>query len=87
MSEETKKEEPRIKDEQYIAKWVAMLSMFKELTEKKPPVSEIKEQLLELAEESKTTFHLTPAQKSGIVERCANYINGTYGKNLSTSAN
>lgn len=84
MAEETKKtEEPRIKDEQYIAKWVSMLSLFKETIKDKPPVSEVKEDLLELAEEAKTTFLLTPNQKSGIVERCTNYINGTYGKNLS----
>ena len=84
---EIKKEELIIKDEQYIAKWVMMLNSFKEIIKDKPNVDLVKNDLMELAEEAKTTFYLTPAQKSGITERCANYINGTYGKNLSTPAN
>ena len=86
MSEEVKKEEIRVKDEQYIATWVNMLGIFKEIIKDNPPVSKVKDELLELSEAAKTTFLLTPAQKSGIVERCANYINGTYGKNLSSAS-
>lgn len=81
MSEETK--ETRIKDEQYIAKWVSMLNIFKGLVKDNPPISNIQDELEELIEEAKLTVYLTPNQKSGIVERCANYINGTYGKGLS----
>lgn len=80
-------EEAKIKDEQYISKWVSMLNIFKGLIKDAPPVKEIRSDLEELIDEAKLTTFLTPAQKSGIIERCNNYINGSYGKNLSTSSN
>lgn len=84
MADETKKEV--ITDDMYIAKWRGMLKIFHDLIEDTPPVSKIKDELLELSEEAKNTFHLTPNQKRGIMERCSNYIDGTYGKHLSTLA-
>ncbi len=88
MAEEVvKEEEKRITDAQYIAEWRSMISTFKDLIKDNPKPETIKDQLNELSEEAKNTIYLTPAQRSGITERCANYLNGIYGKNLSKPSN
>jgi hypothetical protein len=69
-------------DAEICAKWVSMLNMFKRLTEDKPTVEKIKDKLIELQSLAMNSI-LTPRQVSGIYERCQNYINGSYGKNLS----
>lgn len=84
MSEETK---VTVTDEMYITKWRAMLKIFKDTIEGEPTINSVKDDLLELKDEVINTFLLTPAQKRGIVERVENYLNGTYGKNLSKPSN
>jgi phosphoglycolate phosphatase-like HAD superfamily hydrolase len=85
MSEETK--QPTVTDEMYITKWRAMLKIFKDTIETNPAIKDVKDDLLELKGEAVNTFLLTPAQKRGIVERVDNYLNGSYGRNLSKISN
>ncbi len=82
MAEVLKKEV--ITDETYIANWRSMLKIFHDTIEGNPAPDKVRETLTELSEAATHTFYLTPAQKSGITERCANYLNGSYGRNLST---
>lgn len=74
---------PKIKDAQFIAEWRSMLNMFAETVKNNPPVEKVRKDLEELMEAAKLTIYLTGAQKDAIVARCRNYINGSYGKNLS----
>jgi hypothetical protein len=81
QTEEVKKE--TITDEMYINKWRSMLNTFKLIIKDSPKPADVKQKLEALSEAAKNTHHLTSAQKSGITERCANYLNGSYGRNLS----
>lgn len=74
--------ESKISDEQYIAKWVAMLNIFQTIIKDEPPIESVKEKLLKLSDAASNTTLLTSAQKRGITERVDNYLNGTYGKGL-----
>ena len=67
-------------DELCIAKWNSMLEMFKKIIEKDPAPEKVKDKLLELKKAAINTHHLTERQKEGILARCDNYLNGTYGK-------
>lgn len=69
----------QITDEMRTNEWRTMLKAFDALTEKKPPVEKVKEDLLGLKEAAMNSARLTGAQKDGIVARCNNYINGTFG--------
>jgi hypothetical protein len=73
--------EPKIKDAEYIAEWRSMLNVFNTIIEKKPNPEKVKNDLAALCESAKNTIFLTGAQKDGIVARCRNYSNGTYGVN------
>jgi hypothetical protein len=87
MEEKIQKEdEKKITDAQYITEWRSMISTFKDLIKDNPKPEAIREELNELSEEAKNTIYLTPNQRSGIVERCNNYLNGTFGKNLSKAS-
>lgn len=76
------KKEVTLTDAIIIAEWKSMLDLFHSLTESKPEVSKVQSALESLAEKAKLSNILTPRQKEGIADRCRNYINGTYGKNL-----
>ena len=73
----------RITDDMIIAEWRSMLQTFKDLIKGDPKPSEIKEELMELVEMAKNSSRLTSKQIEGIHDRCMNYINGSYGRNLS----
>lgn len=79
-------EKEEVKDEQCIATWRAMLNLFHNLIEGNPKSGSIKTDLEELKEEAKNNAFLTGAQRAGIIDRCENYLNGSYGRNLSTAA-
>lgn len=64
------------------AKWVSMLKMFHKIIDGNPAVEKVKDKLIELQGLCQNSI-LTPLQSNGIYERCQNYINGTYGRNLS----
>lgn len=85
MANEQKQDEQekKVTDDQYIAEWQSMLRIFKGIIKESPKPESVKTELEELIEEAKLTLYLTPAQRNGIVERCQNYLNGTYGRNLS----
>lgn len=76
-------QETRVTEKECTEQWVSMLNIFKDLTKDNPSAKAVKDELLELIEEAKNTILLTPAQKCGIIERCKNYMNETYGRNLS----
>lgn len=88
MSEDLNKKQiiNKVTDEQYITEWRSMLSMFKGIIKEISKPEIVKAELEELIKEAKLTNYLTPAQRNGIIERCNNYINGIYGKNLSHSS-
>lgn len=83
MSEETVKPEI-ITDEMYNNKWASMLKTFKKTVEDSPKAEKVKEILEQLKEAALNTNHLTPRQKEGIIDRCNNYLDGSYGRNLAT---
>lgn len=66
-----------------ISEWRAMLATFKKIIETTPPVKEVLKPLTELQEAAQNSSILTGRQREAIYERCSNYLNGTYGKNLS----
>jgi len=67
-------------------KFELLLKKFNTLIDKQPPVKEVKDQLLSIKDEAKNSATLTTRQREAIVERCDNYANGVYGRNLSTAA-
>lgn len=79
--EQEKKE--YVTDEMCIAEWRTMLATFKGIIDGNPPASKVKAELQELMDTAKINARLTARQQEGIFERCQNYLNGTYGKNLS----
>lgn len=74
-----------ITDEQRITKWRVMIASFEKLIKGYPSPESVKEDLEALSEAAMTTNLLTGGQKDGIVARCRNYINGTYGVNKTKS--
>ena len=70
-----------ITDKEYIEKWVSMLKVFNTIIKDNPPVEKVKKSLEDLIQSASITPLLTGAQKDGIVSRCQNYMNGTYGVN------
>lgn len=58
-----------------------LLIKFNTMIENQPPVSEVKDKLEKLSELAKKSAELNYRQTEAITARCANYINGTYGKN------
>lgn len=76
-------DESKVTDEQYVSQWRSMLKIFKDLIATTPKPETVKDELLELREEAINTYLLTSAQKRGITERVDNYLNGSYGRNLS----
>lgn len=66
----------KISDQEFNTNWDSMLKMFHGLVAAKADGEEY-EALISLA---KNTVALTPRQREGIVDRCKNAINGTYGK-------
>lgn len=74
-----------VSDEQYIAKWKSLLEMLFKIIEKDPAPEKVKDKLLELKEVAANSNHLTERQKNGIMSRCDNYINGTFGKDSKKS--
>jgi len=63
----------KITDAQYVAEWRSLLSMFHTIKD-----SNSKEKYDSLKELAMNSNFLTPAQRSGIIDRCDNCINGTY---------
>lgn len=78
-------EKQGISDEMYITKWRAMLAAFEKLIKGFPAPESVKEDLMALSESAGLTNLLTPRQKTGITDRCRNYINGDYGVNKTKS--
>lgn len=74
-----------ITDEMINAKWRSMLKVFKTLITEWPKPEKIKKELEDLKTAAINSI-LTPRQTQGIIARCDNYINGTYG-NTKTEAN
>lgn len=72
-----------VTDEMCITEWRTMLNSFKEIIKDRPPINKVKGELEELMDLAKTSGRLTARQSEGIYERCQNYLNGSYGKNLS----
>lgn len=70
-----------ITDAMRIAKWNAILATFKKVIDGNPTPESVKDTLSSLSEAAMTTNLLTGGQKDGIVARCRNYMNGTYGVN------
>lgn len=70
-------------DQLVIAEWRAMLETFKKIIENSPAIEKVLEPLTELQEAAQNSSILTGRQREAIYERCSNYLNGTYGKNLS----
>lgn len=68
-------------DADIIAEWRSMLGAFETIIEKKPQPEKVKDNLMSLSEAATLSARLTGAQKDGIVARCRNYMNGSYGLN------
>ena len=68
-------------DAEIIAEWRSMLSAFETIIEKKPSPEKAKDSLMSLSEAATLSARLTGHQKDGIVTRCRNYMNGSYGVN------
>lgn len=83
MEQENEEKKEKITDAMIIAEWRSMIQMFKDIVKDMPKIEDVKDDLTELMELSKNSARLTPKQREGIHERCANYLNGTYGKGLS----
>lgn len=62
----------------------SILEVFNELIHEAPSLSKVKSEILEIKEFATTASSLTGRQREAITERCDNYLNGTYGRNLST---
>lgn len=75
--------EQRYPDEMVIVEWRTMLDTFKDITKGNPPLKDVIEPLTALQEKAQNSVILTGRQREGVYERCQNYLNGTYGKNLS----
>lgn len=69
-----------------IAEWRSMIDTFKSLIDKTPPVKDVLEPLTALQEKAQNSSILTGRQRQAIYDRCQNYLDGTYGKNLSHAA-
>jgi len=74
-------------DETIVAEWKEVLGVFHGIIKDNPPVEKVKGKLDELANAAKISDILTPQQQEAIYDRCKNYINGSYGKNLSRMQN
>jgi hypothetical protein len=64
--------------------FVILLREFNVLIDKQPPLKEVKDSLLSIKERA-INANVTGRQREAITERVDNYINGTYGRNLSTT--
>ena len=71
-------EKKRITDEEQGIIFKSLLRTFEKIIENDPPVSKVKQELLDLAQSS-TTAALTARQAEAVYDRCMNYINSTYG--------
>lgn len=71
-------------DEEINQNFRSMLKIFKDIVETVPPpaIDKVRDELEELQKEAMNSC-LTSRQISAIYERCANYLNGSYGQNLS----
>jgi hypothetical protein len=78
MSEITEPKEKAITDLDRNAKWDSMLKVFANIINGNPEPSKVKDKL-ESLKQAATTSIMTGRQQQGIVERCNNYLNGTYG--------
>lgn len=77
--EQTKR---NLTDEEVNEKFRTMLRAFNSLIKDQPAASKVKEELQKMQSEAMKS-NLTSRQISAIYERCANYLNGSYGQNLS----
>ena len=60
-----------------------LLDRFNGLIKEQPPLKEVKDKLHEIKASALNAGGLTGRQLEAITERCDNYLNGTYGRNLS----
>lgn len=82
MAEEIKKQKHRFNQEEdnaCIAEWRRMLSIFKSVAEVDSPPKNSKDILKNLIAEAKVNKMLTQRQVEGIVARCDNFLNGSFG--------
>jgi hypothetical protein len=68
-----------VDDTQCIAQWRKMIKTFELIIKNDPKPEAVKTDLEELREQAKLSKDLTFAQTSAIVDRCDNYMNGSYG--------
>ena len=71
-----------ITDEEYIETWTQMLSVFKGLIADNPLPAAIAMDLGTLKNMAVETNLLTLPQQRAIIDRCDNYLDGSYGLNL-----
>lgn len=80
LEAELPEQEVNVIDSKNISEWKGMLGEFESLTSKNPEPEKVKPELLKLKEKAQTSTSLTYRQIDGIISRCDNYLNGTYGK-------
>lgn len=66
--------------------FVLFLRDFNELIKDQPPIKDVKNKLCEIKASVLNAHSMTGRQVEALVERCDNYLNGSYGRNLSRTS-
>lgn len=71
-------QQKKFHDQQCGDNWDVLLQEFHKIEAN--PTKDFKSKLEKLKEKAKNTVQLTTRQREGIIDRCNNVINGTYGQ-------
>lgn len=70
-------QQKKLDDQQCCDNWDTFLKVFKKIEQERP--KDYVAQLEKLKTKAQNTVQLTVRQREGIIDRCTNVINGTYG--------